>query len=196
MNPVPLFIYTAEKLTLITAIQAFRSVEKNQAVSLFYTPFRCCFGLLNEDGTITGANGESINLSSVFEARLFSPKIELRWLNDPSHEGEHQTAILAETELAESAIGDPWKRRVTGVPQVVGTLEQTYLLWGEGTGNTLSHGWSELATARIGALPVPIGGVRKNERVILHAREYLAEYNHGNVAVLDERLVKLEVEGG
>ena len=46
----------------------------------------------------------------------------------------------------------------------------------------------ELATARIGALWVPYAAPLSDKRVYLHATEYFAEYDDGNVAVLDERL--------
>ena len=81
-------------------------------------------------------------------------------------------------------------------PSVIETLPQTYLLWGEGTGRQMSGGWSELGTARIGGLPVPVGNVGRNQRVLLHSVEYIVEAEHGNAVVFDERLLKLEVAHG
>ena len=81
-------------------------------------------------------------------------------------------------------------------PSVIETLPQTYLLWGEGTGRAVNAGWSELATARIGGLRVPVSNVGKNQRVLLHCVEYIVEADHGNAVVYDERLVKLEVAYG
>jgi CRISPR-associated protein (TIGR03984 family) len=77
--------------------------------------------------------------------------------------------------------------------------KQTYLLWGEGLGPVadLTAGlWSRLATARIGSLDVPLPNLSHGERVRLRALEYFATYEDGNVGVLDERLLGLEVDRG
>jgi CRISPR-associated protein (TIGR03984 family) len=81
---------------------------------------------------------------------------------------------------------------------VLDTHPLTYLLWGEGVGpnHGLGARWGRLAAARIGILDVPVEGIGTLWRVKLHALEYLAEYAHGNVAVAEERLMKLEVERG
>lgn len=76
-------------------------------------------------------------------------------------------------------------------------LSQTYLLWGKAIPQVnLKQGWQRLAEARIGKLDVPLSqSLKKNQRVSLHSREYLAEVDEFcNVAVIEERLVKLEVQ--
>lgn len=74
-------------------------------------------------------------------------------------------------------------------------IEQSYLLWGEGvnTETNLADGWSVLATARIGALPVSEAGVTAGDHVLLISREYLGvlDEDNGNMAVREERLIKL-----
>src|SRR5262249_37772176 len=150
------------------------------------------FALLAPEG-LRGSDGRAVDLSAMFEARVFGAKAELRWLNDPSGEGKHRAVILAEEDLV-GTLGDPW-----GDPErivVIEALPQTYLLWGEGTeprkkgkGRPLATGWSELGTARIGGLAVPVPGVHAaGQRVLLRTVEYLAEADHGNVVVQDERL--------
>ncbi len=78
------------------------------------------------------------------------------------------------------------------------TITQQYLLWGKGVSPPPQEGWSRLAAARIGALDVPILGIQRNtQQVQLIAREYIGfcegqAGEYGNVAVLEERLIKLE----
>jgi CRISPR-associated protein (TIGR03984 family) len=80
--------------------------------------------------------------------------------------------------------------------EVVETVEQTYLLWGEGLSGSPATGWSYLAAARVGRLAVPVAQLAQRQRVQLKAREYLVTADeHGNVAVADERLLGLEVIG-
>ena len=113
-------------------------------------------------------------------------------MNDPSPEQQHRAAIVTEQDLSAEFQGWTFSQR----DDVIDRLEQTYLLWGEGTGRPMNNGWSELATSRIGALSIPIGNASRNDRVLLHSFEYLVESEHGNVIVFDERLCKLEVEHG
>ncbi len=197
MSATTLVIFAAEKLVLDDAVRVLPSLKElkgEDVVGLLYDPASCRFARLNEDGRLIGPTGDPIALCHVFEARFFNGSIELRWLKDPSNEGNHRAVILAETEIDLSPKrGDRWERLEIKTP-IVNTLEQTYLLWGEGTRNQLADGWSELGTPRIGAIPVPISGVRPNARVLLHTREYLAEYDNGNVAVFDERLLRLGME--
>jgi CRISPR-associated protein (TIGR03984 family) len=75
---------------------------------------------------------------------------------------------------------------------VLETLEQTYLLWGQGTGQTLD-GWSTIAMARVGALQVPVSDVPDKADVLLHSIEYLVERDHGNVVVFEERLTGFSI---
>jgi len=196
MIATTLVIFTAEGLVLDAALKAFQPLKNESAIGILYDPMSCKLARLNEAARLCGSDGDSVDLSRVFDARIFQDSMELRWHKDPSSKRSHRAVILAETEIDLSPrLDDRWKRHKIE-PPVIDTLEQTYLLWGEGTRNRLADGWSELATPRIGAMPVPIPGVKPNARVVLRTREYLAEYDHGNVAVLDERLMRLEVAGG
>jgi CRISPR-associated protein (TIGR03984 family) len=149
--------------------------------------------LPSRDGTssgLTGASGNPIDLGEIYEVRAFHPGAELRWRNDPGHARRHQTVILAEQNLGLALTMRP-------PHEVIDRLDQTYLLWGQGSDPAgLAPGWSRLSTARIGSLDVPLADVPRRERVLLRAVEYLAEFDDGNVSVLDERLVRLEVDRG
>ena len=188
-----LFVYTRQKIALDEALSAFAPLnDANGATAILYAPRRCelatCAG-----GTLHGWDGQPVDIDSVFEARVFNETAELRWLNDPSPEQCHRAVILTEQDRAGVLVG--WEQEKSR-PSVIQTLPQTYLLWGEGTGRQVSSGWSELATARIGALRVPVGNVGRNQRVLLHSVEYIVEADHGNAVVFDERLVRLEVARG
>lgn len=195
---VSLYTYTRRMLSLKDALQAFTVVVgTKRATAILYSPRRC--DLANfMGGSLLGPDGNRLDIATVFEARVFNESAEFRWLNDPNPEKCHRAVILVEQDCSSKLPN--WTP--TDSPPVIETLPQTYLLWGEGTGQTehqskpLASGWSELATARIGALPIPTSDVSKNQRVLLHSREYVVEAEHGNAVIFDERLLKLEVVNG
>ena len=61
-----------------------------------------------------------------------------------------------------------------------------------GPATGLASGWSRLIEARIGALEVPLS-LPPGSRARLRVREYFADLGdgHGNVALLEERLLEL-----
>lgn len=189
---VTLFTYARQCVPLADAMKAFGAILGSApAMAMLYSP-RWCKLAKWESSRLTGPDGQAVDISSLFEVRVFNATAELRWLNDPGPERGHRAVVLTEQDRADVLVG--WERCTQ--PAIIETLPQTYLLWGEGTGRSMANGWSELATARIGALPVPIGDVGKKQQVLLHSLEYVAEAEHGNAFVLDERLVKLEVAHG
>lgn len=186
-----LFIYTRQKLGLSDALSAFATaIGTEPATAILYSPRRCELAIFS-GWVLQGSDGQPVDISIVFEARVFSETAELRWLNDPSLVQWHRAVIL--TERVQPLLGDWHMEQENGV---IDKFDQTYLLWGEGTGREMSGGWSELATARIGGLQVPVGNVDRNQRVLLHSVEYVVEADHGNAVIFDERLVKLEVARG
>jgi CRISPR-associated protein (TIGR03984 family) len=201
-----LFIHTAEKLALPDALRAFTRAQSEEAcaVALAYTPKSCLLGLLR-NGTIVGPKSAALDLAPVFEARVFNRLAELRWVNDPSPQACHRSAILSETDLLEKLNGLKEPETSTArwsllapVPIVEPPIKQQYLLWGKGIDGIGDTDWSRLATPRIGAFDIPIPGVHPGGHVYLKTVEYLYEVWHdgktyGNVAILDERLVTLEV---
>lgn len=187
-----LFVYSRQGISLSDALAAFAKViATNAATAILYSPRRCELATFAK-GTLQGSDGQPVDQGSVFEARVFDETAELRWLNDPGPEQCHRAVIL--TELDRAGTLDGWQSEQR--EDVINTIDQTYLLWGEGTGRAVGNGWSELATARIGAMPVPVSNVARKQRVLLHSVEYIVEADHGNAVVFDERLRKLEVARG
>ncbi len=184
-----LFVSYRGSVTLTDALADFGNVIADaDATAILYSPQWCKLAAFMS-GQLTAADGQRIDTSSVFEMRLFTPHAEMRWLNDPSPEQFHRAVILSENDCS-GLLGQSWRATTQ---DCVESLEQTYLLWGEGTGRPMADGWSELATPRIGALLVPLAGVAPHQRVLLRSVEYLTEAEHGNVIVFEERLSGLEV---
>ncbi len=184
-----LFIFTRQKAGLADTLSAFaRVIGDNSAIAILYSPEDCQLAKLAE-GSLWGADGRQVDIGSTFEARAFCEIAELRWVKDAKPEQCHRAAILTERDLSEKLRDWETEKR----DDIIATLNQTYLLWGEGTGRNVSPGWNELATARIGALPVPVVSVGKNHRVSLTSVEYVIESEFGNAIILDERFIKLEV---
>jgi CRISPR-associated protein (TIGR03984 family) len=166
------------------------------AIALLYTPAWCGFAQIGptaNDWRIPPQVDRRLDRDSIFEARIFSERAELRWLKDWPNKG--RAALISELDIsgylgagADTMQGDNF-------------IDQTYLLWGEGieATNELPERWSRLAMARVGTLDVPYPlddrpiVSERNQRIHLVAREYLNVIDeHGNVAVVEERLVKLE----
>ncbi len=218
---------TEGPVNLVAAVESCHKVFANaETIALLYTPAKCwltkvtfqdgkcCFiSLATETAKDTVKTFEkaldTTTTDSVFEARLFNPFAELRWLH--LQNGEGRAALIADEITDITGCLSQQLSPLTAIH----TLTQTYLLWGEGVDPTKSNmpdGWSRLTTSRIGRLDVPVSGVdnHKNKRVQLRVLEYLAEYDadgsvvqsdnepdgkklHGNVAVVEERLLSLEV---
>ena len=174
-----LFIATRRGLSLGDSLKALGTA----AVGLFYAPGWCRFGVVDAQGGVTFAGGHS--LDGVYEARVFHEDAELRWWNDPAS-GNHRSALLSGISMTPEG----WKQSEP-IP-VHATQPQTYLLWGKSAG-TPSPDWTRLTAARIGELMVPVSLGAK--RYALRAIEYLGEYEDGNIAVREERLVALQPAG-
>lgn len=183
-----LYSYRAEALTLQAAI-AVCQCQLEGAIALLYSPQACQFlRLLN--GEFQDSYGRTVNhLNNVFEARIFTEQCELRWLNRDNGTGD--TVLLIENSQSINGFQKAEQ-------EFKGTLDQKYLLWGEPVLNPggIQDGWQRLAEARIGKLDVPISEKLsdKKQRVYLHTREYIDTLEYGNCAVIEERLVKLEVK--
>ena len=155
--------------------------------ALLYSPTRCRLGRVDAAGEVIDARGHAIDLDDVFEARAFSTRAELRWLHEAG--GKGRAVLLAE----KTPVSPTWN--VAGEPlRAYGTIDQTYLLWGEARGDAPAEDWSRLVEARIGAIEVPVA-VDKGQRVELWAREYLTADDQGNVSVVEERLLGLRPAG-
>lgn len=182
-TPTTLYGRSTASIPLEDAIKHCKPVLAN-AIALLYTPSRCHLAVLSEDGTCYEANDQIVSYRSVFEARIFTPEYELRWLN---HSGGLGKAVL----LAEDAIAENYLDAKLDDLPALATVPQQYMLWGEGIDNGSRNGWSTLATARIGRLSVPMEGIDTGKGACLKSCEYLAAAEFGNVAVVEERLLSL-----
>jgi CRISPR-associated protein (TIGR03984 family) len=182
-NDRVLYSRTADDIRLSDAVtKCAKCLEP--AIGLFYSPTACEFAKI-QDGNITDRTGTDLDLTHVFEARIFNQEFELRWLNRDS--GTGRAVLLSQNDINKYLTDD--------VPEIqaIDIIDSQYLLWGEGTGNKqIDPGWSLISAARIGKLAVPIAGIDRNDRVKLRFREYLGVCDeHGNVAVVEERLLGL-----
>jgi len=188
-----------DKTTLQDSLNACQSVWNMEgAIALLYSPRSCQFArIVQGEAQILLMNPENqpIDLPDVFEARVFNSEAELRWLNQ--FNGRGRTVLLSDNPISDeqrTAIGYDSVDLLTDLE----TLPQNYLLWGEGwkkpDKENWDNKWSRLTLARIGSLPVPISGVERKQTVVLKAQEYLQADDYGNVSVVEERLLGLEIQ--
>lgn len=183
-----LYSYRTEGLGLAQVIAACQQ-QLNGAIALLYSPQDCQLARFMPDGMLRDSCNRAINLANnldIFEARIFNPTCELRWLNRMNGTGEAVLISEAEQTIKDfSALA----------PISCESIEQKYLLWGEKAKNSAISGWQRLAEARIGKLDIPIAqNLQDNQRVHLKTCEYLASTDkYGNFAVIEERLINLEV---
>lgn len=188
MTEGTLYSYVTSDVSLSEAIQEYKEQLKN-AIALLYSPESCQFAKLDPSGNLTDSKGKSINLdyqeNYIFEARIFNPDCELRWLNKAN--GGGCAVLISEQKL--SNLSDCQEE------SFLATIGQQYLLWQKKTKTYPSEGWVRLSTARIGSLDVPLNqSITEDQRVYLKTIEYLNEVDKfGNVAIIEERLIKLEV---
>ncbi|MBF0583231.1 MAG: hypothetical protein HQL80_03230 [Magnetococcales bacterium] len=161
-------------------------------IGLFYTPKRCLFGRVSADGIIETPEDEGLDLCEVFEARIFNAVGELRWLQHSEGNTTGRAVFVTEEE---NTSPNGWQEGTSlfGLTP----MPDAYLLWGTTTGWNRKKAWLQLATPRIGGLYVPIPSTvlpGENKRLRLLRREYLgcAEEQHGNMAVLEDRLLGVE----
>ncbi|WP_448573217.1 type III-D CRISPR-associated protein Csx19 [Trichothermofontia sp.] len=187
-NPTPTTLYSycsKQQVSLEDTITHCGDVLKD-AIALLYSPIACQFLRLS-DGVFQDSDGNAVNsLTEVFEARIFTQNCELRWVNCDS--GMGKAVVLSESEQAIN--------QFTFLESIAcESLKQKYILWGQKAKKQPSQvGWQRLAEARIGKLDVPIDS-KVEDRVYLKTHEYLAAVdNYGNFAVIEERLLGLEVK--
>lgn len=178
---------TSESITLPAAISTCQTALKD-GVALLYTPARCYLAKFTDEGTCTDGRSQQIGYGAVFEARIFTPDYELRWLN---HTGGLGRAVLL---CDQQTISPEYLQKEIDPLSVIKAIPQQYLLWGEGIDHSPAEaGWSTLATARIGRLAVPKAGIVQGKCGYLNSLEYLAADDFGNVTVVEERLRSLTV---
>lgn len=163
-------------MTLSTAADALTGFAGagGEIVGFLYSPGEASWFRI-DDGAPVGGDGRRVDLTGVFELRAFDGIRELRWWNVSGGAGNQFV-------LDHDALPGGWRPG--------GTHER--LLWG--AVRTGGPKWTDLFAARIGSLHVPVGGSpAAHSTVRLKVREYLVEDEHGNLSVVDERLVALTV---
>jgi CRISPR-associated protein (TIGR03984 family) len=194
LNQTTLYTYQSKNTTLAEAV-ANCSDDLEGAVALLYCPRECRLATFKA-GSLHDVHDREIPLNygnfGIFEARIFNSACELRWLNHQG--GEGKAVLISETPKTPSNFS---KNKVITCE----SIEQQYLLWGKKADNQPQQDhWQRLAEARIGKLDIPFNSPLTNEqKVYLITHEYIAEWldeseldTYGNVAVVEERLVKLE----
>ncbi len=123
---------------------------------------------------------EGGKIEQAFEVRAFCNDWELRW----NREGTNGVAtLLSEKQISACGWSEPSKIKLEG------TLNRSYLLWGERENNSEGSGWTTLTHGRTGPIQVPVEN--NTSRIKLKVREYLRRFEHGNVCVFDQRLIAL-----
>jgi len=172
----------------LTLTDAIRCAGRAGQVAILYTPRRCCFGLVDETGSVRDEAGAAIDLEPVFEARVFGEGRELRWVKTDGRHG--RAALLGSHEVTldgfEPVGGPNDELRDAGVHP----LERSYLLWG--TVIQTTDGWAEVGERRIAPFAVPVDGVRPGDEICLKATELVSHDAYGNAYVAAEMLVGLE----
>lgn len=180
----------SNNITLHAALEQCAAALSNgsRGVALLYSPNCCQFAIVQPNGDLKDANNQSLDLKNVFEARAFNQTCELRWLNELN--GKGRAVLISEQDIARYLL-----EHISDL-EALDTISQSYILWGKGVNSTLNPGWGKLAAARIGSISVPVAGLSTDkQRVYLKSIEYLKDIDdYGNVAVVEERLIGLEVK--
>lgn len=163
----------------------------DSAVAIAYSRDRCLIGRVAGTRIIDSHGNDTTDDSSMFEVRVFTRELELRWYSDPTA-GDGGDAVII-TENA-SLLTPEWQL-VQQFDDLIACANQ-YLLWGtaEQPGR---DGWTTLSAQRIGAVDVPIE-LGEDTRAVLKTIEYIGIdplpddlAQHGNTTVIDERLCQL-----
>src|SRR5689334_18803726 len=147
-----LFISRTTENRKLTEAMADCGITFHGAIALLYAPHKCFLAIVNSNGKFQDCKGE-IDISTVFEARVFNEAAELRWLNKTNGEGAAVVLCEDNTKKFFNAEAEPFNPMNN---DLVGKIEQTYLLWGESAGATDNNGWTKFAEARIGSFFVPV----------------------------------------
>ncbi len=188
----------ADDLTLVEAMAGFAPLlGERGGAALLYTARCCRMVRLDGGGSIGQPPGlDPIDLATVFEARAFvhvrdpdaGPLAEMRWLH--CRQGKGRAAWTGTFGAPALTVGAALPDR-----PCTGTIDQTYLLWGEAEAEAPAAGWTTLSAAQIGRIVVPVEGVAPNGRLLLCAREFIGPdigappgLDFGATVVVDELL--------
>lgn len=189
-----LFCYGNHNLTLAEALRDCQHFLQD-GIALLYAVKQCQFASVAADNLLDYRDRIiPLNFGDryIFEARIFNSQGELRWLNEAG--GRGTSALIFDRPNLEKQAPD-WQDSFS--LQYLESLSQQYLLWGQPTNTPAEGNWQKLSSARIGTLNIPLAkAIEPQQRVYLQTKEYLAEIepDNPNVAVIEERLIKLEVQ--
>lgn len=188
---------------VLEAAAAALTAPDDKAVTLIYTPQRCTFGLIRSGDGLSGppasplGDGAAFSVAAIacaYEVRVFHPLWEIRWLR----QGATGRAALLWDEESEDTSDGPATTAFDDLPLrpaivLRRTLCQRYVLWGMPAADPSgTEGWVKLTSDRVGTMWAPLPPPQDDKaRAVLHVREYLATLDHGNVAVIEERLSHL-----
>lgn len=118
-------------------------------------------------------DGSDVDLSWVFDLRLFNADAEFHWWWDQrSGQGrEHVLDDAAGQGYGWSRLGDGFPRRIL-----------------RGTAGQIKVGWTRLHDGHSQPLWIPFVATKPGTRVALGAVEYTRADDHGNIGVVAERL--------
>jgi CRISPR-associated protein (TIGR03984 family) len=187
----------------ICLFDLWNDLSKNeQWIGMMSTPATFFFAC-KEDGKTE--LGEDIPWKYVYEARIFSPTAEIRWLKTPSSLNDSGQAV----RISETEIISEW----TSLPPIKdlhimdfriqseknGRIDLRYFLIGQKVdlANKLpSVRWSWIGSVRSRPIAIPVT-LSENDRVAIRKREYIGPVQgqareDGNLTILEERLLFLE----
>jgi CRISPR-associated protein (TIGR03984 family) len=179
-SPAPAAVPRRCTSTAQDALRAFAATRFDDLpmVGFAYSSVAAPWFRLTAEGTPQDSSGAPLDLTGVFELRAFDRHRELRWWHTGNGLGETR-------ELTDDSMGLGGARPSRSYGR---------LLWGKVT--AAERGWATLSEPRIGTVRIPVSGpVPAGGHAWLNAVEYVAEDEHGNVAVIDERLTGVEVKG-
>lgn len=193
-----LYTYTAKDLTLAASVEKFckKMAGDVKSYALLYAPRYCQLAIVESSNAafqISVVEKREPNKletmvfdeTDVFEARIFNSRAELRWLQEA--DGKGRASVISEDGALSVFDVEPSEESITE------SYPQQYVVWGKSTDAPEIKGWTQFATARIGALEVPVSNVGKRGAACFTALEYFKEYEDGNVGVCDERLTGIQV---
>lgn len=204
-----LFTSRVENKALMKAVAEYMK-KFGEASALLYSPRACWLAKLESGGGVVASCGKEKqptaltdeDLQSVYEARVFNARAELRWLNQADGSGAAVVLCADDERDFFGAKPVPYKTKIKNEEKdLVDSIKQTYLLWGQSvaipsdadTPSEIVDGWTQFAEARVGSFFVPLKISAPNKRAQFTAYEYFGEYEDGNVAVAEERLTGIEI---
>jgi CRISPR-associated protein (TIGR03984 family) len=171
------------KVSLPQGVAEFLPLSGGGVLGFLMTPSKLFVVKLNGD-RFEGPEGDIV-AADVYEARLFGPRAELRWVREPDG---GRAAIVVE-EDGGSHVPHGWSSIDSFAAE---PHDHGYVLWGRKDETvTPPRGWWRFSEARTGPLLVP-GEGSTPMRGQLRAREYWVEDDAGNIYVREERLLGIE----